>query len=332
MKKIEFIYLSQEDVIHVGLTMREAISIVEEVFKEHGLKKVENPPKPGIHPLESAFIHAMPGYLPRKKIAGLKWVSSFPTNFEDGIPAVLGLIVLNDVGTGQPLAVMDCRWITAMRTGAASAVAAKFLAKGNAKVLGIVGAGIQGRYNLLALKEVLPEIRLARVFDIKRDILQGYVDTMREILPFRVEAGGSPRDVIEGADVIITATGKLERPIFKEKWVIEGALILPVHHRGWENQTLHKVEKFVADDFEQLLRAHREVGGFDGPLPELYAELGEIVLGRKPGREDERERIIDFNYGLAVADMAMAWEIFVRARKSGLGTILPLMEGDLPFS
>lgn len=331
MKRIEFIYLSQENVIDVGLTMREAISIVEDVFKEHGFKQFENPPKPGIHPQQNAFIHAMPGYLLRKRTAGLKWVSSFTTNFEYDIPTVMGLIVLNDVKTGQPLAVMDCRWITAMRTGAASAVAAKFLARRDAEIVGIVGAGIQGRYNLLALKEVLPEIRVARIFDISKKVLKQYLDSMSKILSFRVENRNSLKDVIKGADVIVTATGKLERPIFKEEWVSEGALILPVHHRGWENQTLHKVDKFVTDDWQQLLRANKEVGGFYGPLPELYAELGEIVLGQKPGRKNNRERIIDFNYGLAIEDVAMAKEIFVRARKRGLGTVLPLMERDLPL-
>lgn len=332
MKRVEFIYLSQEDVIGVGLTMRDAVSIVEDVFKEHGLGRVENPPKPGIHPQQNAFIHAMPGYLSQKKAAGLKWVSRFSSNAEHNLPAVMGLIVLNDVRTGQPLAMMDCRWITAVRTGAASAVAAKFLARKDTEVVGIVGAGIQGRYNLLALKEVLPAIRIARVFDINEESLQECIGSMSKVLPFRVEAGESSRDVIEGADVIVTATGKLEKPIFQEQWVKEGALVLPVHHRGWENQMLHKADKFVTDDWQQLQQAHKEVGGFYGPLPDLYAELGEIVLSKKIGREDDRERIIDFNYGLAVEDVAIAVEILAVAKEKGWGTILPLMERDLPFS
>ena len=129
----------------------------------------------------------------------------------------------------------------------------------------------------------------------------------------------------------MTATGKLEKPIFEERWVKEGALVLPVHHRGWENQVLHKADKFVTDDWRQLWQTHEKVGGFHGPLPDPYAELGDIVLGNKPGREDERERIVDFNYGLAVEDVAMAQEIFFRARERGLGTVLTLMEGDLPL-
>ncbi|MGD2012616.1 MAG: ornithine cyclodeaminase family protein [Desulfobacterales bacterium] len=329
MKRIKLLYLSQEDVISVGITMAETIPIVEDAIREHGLGETENPPKPGIHP-RKAFIHAMPGYLPRKKAAGLKWVSSFSNNTTLALPPVMGLFILNDVQTGQPLAVMDCRWLTAMRTGAASAVAAKYLAAKDSSVVGIVGAGIQGRYNLLALDVVLPAIETVRVFDINSPALDGFVSTLSKLPGLKIEVGKSAREVIEGAQVVVTATGRLDKPIFKENWVSEGALVLPVHHRGWENRTLHKVDTFVTDDWRQLNQAHREVGGFDGPLPNRYFELGEIVTGEKPGRRNEKERIIDFNYGLAIEDVAMAMEIYTRANAQGVGTVLPLMEGDLP--
>ncbi len=309
--------------------MAETIPIVEDAIKEHGLGETENPPKPGIHP-RKAFIHAMPGYLPRKKAAGLKWVSSFSNNTSLALPPVMGLFILNDVQTGQPLAVMDCRWITAMRTGAASAVAAKYLAAKDSSVVGIVGAGIQGRYNLLALDVVLPAIGTVRVFDINSPALDGFVATLSKVPGLKIEIGKSAREVIESAQVVVTATGRLDKPIFKENWVSEGTLVLPVHHRGWENRTLHKVDAFVTDDWRQLNQAHREVGGFDGPLPNRYFELGEIVAGEKPGRRNEKERIIDFNYGLAIEDVAMAMEIYTRASAQGVGTVLPLMEGDLP--
>ena len=138
MKKIEFLYLSQKEVIEVGLTMKDTIDIVEDVLTEHGAGQFENPPKPGIHPQKDAFIHAMPGYLPRKNAGGLKWVSGFSGNYKYGLPSIMGLIVLNDVNTGQPLAVMDGGYITNMRTAAVSAVAVKFLAKKDARVLGLV--------------------------------------------------------------------------------------------------------------------------------------------------------------------------------------------------
>jgi ornithine cyclodeaminase/alanine dehydrogenase len=274
----------------------------------------------------------MPGYLPRKKAAGLKWVSSFSSNVSLAIPPVMGLFILNDVQTGQPLAVMDCRWLTAMRTGAASAVAAKFLAAKDPAVVGIVGAGVQGRYNLLALAAALPSIETARVFDINSLTIEGFVSALSTVLGLKIEIGKSAKEVIEGAQIVVTATGRLDKPIFKENWVSEGALILPVHHRGWENRTLHRVDKFVTDDWRQLNQAHRDVGGFDGPLPNLHVELGEIIAGKKPGRQNEKERIIDFNYGLAIEDVAMAMEIYTRAKAQGLGTVLPLMEGELPYA
>jgi ornithine cyclodeaminase/alanine dehydrogenase-like protein (mu-crystallin family) len=331
MQRIELLYLSQEEVIATAMTMSETIAVVEDALREHGLGETENPPKPGVHPANS-FIHAMPGYLPRKRAAGLKWVSSFSGNTGLGLPPVMGLFILNDVQTGQPLAVMDCRWITAMRTGAVSAVAARYLAAKNSTLVGIIGAGIQGRYNLLALAAALPSLESVRVFDINHRTADGFVAALAGELQMQIEIGKSPQEVIEGADIIVTATGRLDQPIFKEKWISPGALVLPVHHRGWENRTLHKVDKFITDDWQQLKLAHEKVGGFDGPLPERHTELGEIITGQKPGRENDLERIIDFNYGLAIEDVAMAGEIYTRAKAKRLGQILPLMEAELPYA
>lgn len=331
MKHIEFLYLSQEDVISTGMTMPETIAVVEGALREHGLGRVENPPKPGIHPGDS-FIHAMPGFLPRKKVAGLKWVSSFTGNTSLDLPPVMGLLILNDVQTGQPLAVMDCRWITAMRTGAVSAVAARYLAAKNSRVVGIIGAGIQGRYNLLALAAELPSLEIVRIFDLNRRTAESFEAELAGELQLRFEIGNDPQEVIECADIIVTATGRLDQPIFKEKWISPGTLVLPVHHRGWENRTLHKLDKFITDDWRQLNLAHEKVGGFDGPLPARYTELGQIITGQKPGRENERQRIIDFNYGLAIEDVAVAGEIYTRAQAKGLGRILPLMEAELPYA
>jgi ornithine cyclodeaminase/alanine dehydrogenase len=226
---------------------------------------------------------------------------------------------------------MDCRWITAVRTGAVSAVAAKYLAKKHSSVIGIVGAGIQGRFNLLALKNVLPEIYQVKVFDISPSALEKYINQMSQVVSAQIKAVASAHDAIVGSDVIVTATGKLEKPVYMESWVKEGALVLPVHHRGWENALLRKSDKFVCDDWLQLQQADREVGGFDGPLPALYGELGEIVLGRKAGRQSDQERIVDVNYGLAIADVAIGKAILEKARLRKMGLALTLCKGDLPL-
>lgn len=326
MQPIEFIYLSRQNVIDVGISMQEAIDMAEAVLREHGLKRFENPPKPGVHPQPDAFIHAMPGYLPRMKAAGLKWISGYSGNFKYDLPNIMGLMILNDPDTGRPLAVMDCSWITQIRTGAVSAVAAKYLALRDAQIIGIVGAGIQGRANALALKEVLPQIGVLKIFDINDDVLQQFITTMSSRLPFNVEKADSAKSVMQEADVVVTATGKLTEPIFKRSWVKEGALILPVHSKGWEKDTPGRVDKFIVDDWDQFRLAQEKKGGYYESLPGLYAELGQIVAGLKPGRESAGECIIDHNYGMAIQDVALAKEIYLRAIEKGVGTVLPLME------
>ena len=134
--------------------MAEVIQAVESAFREKGKGKVEMPPKPGVHSRPDAFIHAMPAYIPALKAIGMKWVSGYPENSKQGLPCIHGLMILNDPETGLPLAVMDCVWITAMRTGAAPAIAARYLARPESSSLGILGAGVQGFTNLQALKEL----------------------------------------------------------------------------------------------------------------------------------------------------------------------------------
>src|SRR5512139_2703725 len=151
MSTYPLLYLSRADVEKVNLDMATIIQLLEAAFKEKGAGKVEMPPKPGIHTMPDAFIHAMPAWIPSLHSAGIKWVSGYPENFIRGLPYITGLLILNDVETGIPYAVMDCAWITAYRTGAATALAAKFLARRESEVLGILACGVQGRTNLEAM-------------------------------------------------------------------------------------------------------------------------------------------------------------------------------------
>ncbi len=334
MNRIEMLYLSQQEVIDAGLELTDAIDIVEAVLREHGEGRYENPPKPGVHPLHDAFLHAMPGYLPRMRAAGLKWVGGFSSNPARGLPTITGLIVLNDVATGLPTAVMDCAYITALRTAAVSAVAAKYLANRDARVLGIAGAGVQGRYNLLMLAQVLPDLQVARVYDPDAAALERYVESMGRRVGFRVEAGVSAEAVLRGADVAVTATGVLDEVLFVDEWVRrEGVLVLPIHSRGWELKALREADKFVVDDWQQFHAVLFGPGGFyeNQPAPTLHAQLGEVVCGARPGRQCPRERIVTLNFGMAIHDVAMATEVLRRARAKGMGTSLLLQDGALPY-
>jgi ornithine cyclodeaminase/alanine dehydrogenase-like protein (mu-crystallin family) len=145
------LYLSRKDVETINLPMREIIDVLEAMFKEKGLGRTEMPPKPGIHTRPDTFIHAMPAYITSLESAGMKWVSGYPDNQKKGLPYITGLLLLNDPETGIPIAIMDCTWITAKRTGAATAVAAKYLARPDSTTIGIVACGVQGRSHLEAL-------------------------------------------------------------------------------------------------------------------------------------------------------------------------------------
>lgn len=331
MNPIEFLFLSQQDVIDTGVDLEIAIEVAEEVFREHAEGEVENPPKPGIHPHGHDFIHAMPGYLKRKGVAGVKWVSGYDDNRSRGLPRIMGIVVLNDVETGVPVAVMDGTYITALRTPAVSAVAMRYLANPNSRVVGLVGAGVQGRYHLRVLKDVLPSLERVRVFDVEADVTSRFVAEMGEHVPIALEAGHSAEDVIRGADVVITAPGNLDRPIFEEAWSRDATLVLPIHSKGWERRLLEAADKLIVDDWGQFQRYLGPPDGFYDALPEPYAELGQVVAGRCPGRERARERIVSYNPGLAMQDVGLAATILARAREKGLGTMLTLADRPLPF-
>ena len=324
MSENKLLYLSQADVAAVGLSMREIIDALEVAFKEKGEGKVEMPPKPGIHPQTDAFIHAMPAYIPALKSAGLKWVSGFPENLDRGLPYITGLLVLNDPETGLPLSVMDCVWITGMRTGAATALAAKYLARPDSSSVGILGCGVQGRTNLLALKELFP-LTSVRAYDIAPERTKAYAAEMSETIGISVEPVSQPRDAVSGCDIVVTAGPILKEPhaTIKADWLEKGAFASPVDFDSyWHPDALGQADKFCTDDTAQL-RYYQEVGYFQG-IPDVHADLGELAAGNRSGRERDDERNICCNLGLAIDDMATAILIYQRALERGIGTWLPL--------
>jgi ornithine cyclodeaminase/alanine dehydrogenase len=319
------LYLSQADVIEVGLSMAEIIDLLEKAFEEKGHGRVEMPPKPGIHPGGGDnFIHAMPAYIPGMASAGVKWVSGFPENHRRGLPYISGLLILNDVETGLPIAVMDCSWITAMRTAAATAVAARRLARPESTVLGVLGCGVQGRSNTEAL---LVDFDLQRVmaYDIDRQALQRFIDDLTRRFELEVVPADSPREAVSECDLVVTAGPILKRPhaTIRAGWMEAGAFASLIDFDSyWHPEALKEADKFCTDDVPQLLH-YREVGYFQD-LPPIHADLGELVVGQKPGRQTAQERTIACNLGLALDDMAVAPTIRKRAFEAGLGSWLPL--------
>lgn len=322
MTESKFLYLSRADVESIGMPMTEIIDLLEKAFREKGKGRVEMPPKPGIHTMPDAFIHAMPAYVPSMRSAGIKWVSGYPGNFQRGLPYISGLIVLNDVETGIPYAVMDCTWITAMRTGAASALSAKYLARPDSETIGILACGVQGRANLEALSCLLP-LKRAYAYDVLPEVQERFVAEMTDRLGLEILGVNGPKQAMAGADLVVTSGPILKHPTpaIEKDWLRPGAFGSAVDFDSyWSGEALSQMDRIATDDHAQF-RYYRSAGYFQ-QTPEPYADLGELVLGTKPGRRDEKERTLAINLGLALDDMAVAPTIYQRAKENGLGTWL----------
>jgi ornithine cyclodeaminase/alanine dehydrogenase-like protein (mu-crystallin family) len=325
VKTQKLLYLSKKDVDQVDLSMEEIIEALDEAFKEKGNGKIEMPPKPGIHTQPDAFIHAMPAYIPSLGSAGIKWVSGYPENYKQDLPYINGLLILNDPTTGVPLSVMDCIWITAMRTGAATAVAAKYMANMDSHTVGILGCGVQGRTNLKALTITIPALREVKAYDISSDAVNRYAEEMQKETGLDVRIVTTPKEAVHDSDIVVTAGPILKEPhpVIEDDWVKSGAFASPVDFDSyWKKSAFEDCDKFVTDDKDQCLY-YKSLGYFKH-IPEIYADLGEIAAGIKPGREKEDEKIICANLGLAMDDMATAIKIYKRAVDNNIGTWLEL--------
>ena len=321
----DVLYLSRADIERLSISMKDVIRVVEEAFLEKAAGRTEVAPRPGIHPEKDAIIHAMPAYIPKMTSAGVKWVSGFPDNPRHGLPYISGLLILNDSKTGFPICIMDCTWVTAKRTGAATAVAAKHLAREDSKVLGILGCGAQGKSNLEALSVTCKGLEEVKAYDVSEENLQKYVEEMTARHELKIVPAGSPRKAVENCDIVVTAGPILKhpKPVIEASWFKKGGFTCPLDFDSyWKPEAMHSMDKFCTDDVEQLRYYQRQ--GYFSDIPEVYAELCEIVSGKMRGREGSKERIMSMHLGLAIEDMATATLVYEKAKKSKVGTKLPL--------
>lgn len=323
----QLLYLSQQDVAEVGLSMSEIMEAVEGALQEKGRGHVQMPPKPGLHTNGDAFIHAMPAYIPAVRSAGIKWVSGYPDNpTRHDLPYITGLLVLNCPETGVPLAIMDCIWITAKRTGAVSGVAAKYLARKGSEVLAILATGAQARTQLEALALAVPTLREARCYDVRPNVLEQFISDMQPAVPnLKLAAADGPEAAVRGADIVVTAGPILKhpRPSVKAEWLKDGVLGLPIDFDSmWTGGALQDASKYYVDDIGQY--EYYQMQGYFGQAPRVLGDLGDITTRKVPLRESDSEKIISMNLGLALEDMATAIRIYQKALERGMGKVLPL--------
>jgi ornithine cyclodeaminase/alanine dehydrogenase len=219
---------------------------------------------------------------------------------------------------------MDCTWITAMRTGAATAVAARYLARPESAVVGVLGCGVQGRANVEALNVLFP-LRRVMAYDMVPDAAWRYAEEVSARFDLEVVVAGAPRQAVTGCDLVVTAGPILKVPhaTIQAGWLDEGVFASLVDYDSyWHRDALNEVDIFCTDDLPQLCY-YQQAGYFQG-IPPVYAEVGELVAGRKPGRASPTQRTMTANLGIAMDDMAVAPLVYRRAVDKGVGTWLEL--------
>ncbi|MBJ7600550.1 MAG: hypothetical protein DLM67_07775 [Candidatus Nephthysia bennettiae] len=325
MLEAEVLYLSQEDVKAANVSMSEVCDAVEAAFKDQGNGLATMPAKSRLSPDASRYYSAMPAVLPGLGIASVKWNAIFSGNPARGLPFVTGLLILNDDETGLPISVMDANWITAKRTGAASAVTARHLLAGQPERVGIYGCGVQGRTHAEALRAVFPSMRAIQAYDPSPPALASYVAEVERAQGIQVVPASTPREAISGCQLVITATPTTVRSeVLERDWLEPGQVIVSIDYDCyWTPGALGRLNAVFTDDLAQFEKS-REYGGYYRHLHATPRELPKLLAGHCEGRTGPEQVIAAFNSGIAVEDAATAHLVYRAATSSGIGTRLPL--------
>ncbi len=311
--------------------MPEALEAVEKAFTFYGKNLVQMPAKIYLHlDKYSGDFRAMPAYIEGMEACGLKWVNVHPKNERFGLPAVMALILLSDPRTGLPLAIMDGTFITNLRTGAAGGIAAKYLARKDSSVVALVGCGAQARTQLMALKYLF-KIKLVYVWGNKIEYAKQFLrDTRHYGLKMQIKEKIS--ECVKDADIVVTTT-PARSPIVKSAWIKEGTHInaIGADARGKEElePSLLKRARIIVDDWNQASHS----GEINVPLAkgiikkkDIYATLGEILVGQKKARANARQITIFDSTGLAIQDLAVANLVYKKAMKKKIGRWVAIEE------
>ena len=328
MNEIYFTNLSGLDVAKLELTDDEIIGAVEEVLRAQGNGETKIEPRVHIVPETSAKGHfnVLRGFIQPLNLMGVKVVGDFVNNYKLGLPSEMAILNLFDPETGVIKAIVDATAITDMRTGAMTAVGAKYLARKNSQILGHIGSRGTAYWNVRLLDHL---------YDFKEIIVHSRRPESREAFGRRLtkDLGKSVRvvdsweDCIRGADIVVEAARLSEPcPLLKTEWIKKSALVVPYGTMSSLELSLTDImDKIVVDDWGQCrkglpfgaLRRHVD----EGKLTEqtLHAELGDIVAGKKPGRESDEETILFWHRGLSTTDIALGYAMLNKAQQMGLG-------------
>ena len=316
------------------LSMRDTIMALEEAFKEQTLGQAVSPVRISLTLQDKqGWFGIMPCYLKGLGRVSTKIVSLYTNNpIAHGLPTIMATVVLNDPDTGKVLSIMDGTYITAMRTGGLGGLASKYLSRKDSKTVGIFGAGVQARTQLMAIRETR-EISLVKVYDPIVERAEKFRSEMQTQPRVRVEVVANPKQLVKGSDIIITVSTSKE-PVLDGSDLENGAFVgafgnFRPMERELDSETVRR-SRIVVDSREAALE---EAGDLLIPMKEgvitrddIVADLGEVILGRKKVRRDETEIVLFKSVGLAIQDCAASTLAFQKARELGIGTEIELQQ------
>jgi ornithine cyclodeaminase/alanine dehydrogenase-like protein (mu-crystallin family) len=303
----------EEDEVRRRLTMAQCIDLMRETFEALENGKAAQPPRAIGRLPRGRMIGFMPACLEDGGCLGAKIITSFPDNAGTSYPSHMGYVLVFEAQHGSFIGMADCTAIAEIRTGAASGVATDLLARPDAHVLAIIGAGAQGRSHLAAMLQVRPRIDEVRVFDVREEAARLYARRMSELHGIPVRTCASAREAVEGADIICTLTPSVE-PFLTREWVKPGAHVNAV---GTFTPTTREVcsdliaaSRLYADEVGAL---RRESGEYLIPLEEgligedhIVGSIGQVLLGTAPGRTDDEQITVFDALGQATEDLMCA--------------------------
>jgi ornithine cyclodeaminase len=314
------------------LDMSTAVATVEQVLRAHAEKRVAMPPKLHMNLASQgiqSWTNAMPAYIAPGDLMSLKWIGGFAENSAAGRPYIAGVIMLANARTGALRSVMEGSQITSVRTGAAAAVAAKYLAPRGPVTVALIGAGIQGHSVLQAFQCTLA-IKEVRITDADRKKADALAAQFRAKFDIAVTGVKTPEEAIRGAEVVVTATPANE-PLVHEAWLTPGALVLTLgSYREAEDSVFTSANKLVVDNWEQAQHRGSLASLVEQGLitrTSVWGELGDIVIGKLPGRQRDDERIVCCEVGMGSEDLAIAGQVYQIAGQAKIGESVAFYEG-----
>lgn len=335
-KKMSIKYLSQEALLKAGcLDMENAVSVVEKTLSDYEHGRILFPDKTvQIFDEElQSRINCLPATLLDEKVCGVKWVSVFPANPQMfGLQNVSAVTLLSSIETGFPIVFMEGTLCSNLRTAAVSAAAAKYLARKDSREIGFIGAGEQAKMHLVGMKAVLPRLEVCRVSSRTEAREREFIAQMSPLFPDMqfIACHSSYETAATGADVIVTAISG-QAPLLHGAWCKKGSFYC--HVAGWEDDddTALRADKIVCDLWSTVKHRTQTISRLyqAGKLrdEDIYADLIDIISGRKPGRERDDEFIYFNAVGLSFIDVALAYDLFKKSENYAVE--LPLQEDSL---